>query len=34
MDDAVPAIRRPGIDAQYLHADTLGARSDNSCPAF
>src|SRR5437773_938076 len=30
MDDPVPAIRRPWIDADDLHADTLGTRSDNS----
>src|SRR5260370_769910 len=31
VDDPVPAIRRPRIDADDLHADTLGMRSDNSC---
>jgi len=31
VDDPVPAIRRPRIDADDLHADTLGTRSDDSC---
>ena len=29
VDDPVPAIRRPRIDADDLHEDTLGTRSDN-----
>jgi hypothetical protein len=31
VDDPVPAIRRPRIDADDLHANTLGTGSDNSC---
>ena len=30
VDDPVPASSRPRIDADDLHADTLGMRSDNS----